>query len=475
MAAREKMNTFYAKPGPAHNRARLTFEPLNTENLKIQLNLEEEGTSRGRKNLPPSSAKYFDDIELKIVSTITAHVKTAAENYYDDIRSFEDRMNRLNAASSAGRIETISISAEADFQSHVYKLKHDLYTARTVAAGCEAELGSFKKEHGLQRPAMYPKSRAWPLVIAILLIGVETGANSLFSAHDRETGTLGEIFTAFAPSFLNALAGLYLGNVAARLMTHRRRSKKIFGFLCGAVLLSLAVVVNLAFAHYRSAGVSLLPEDTASWCLFGLGFGFFLSAACNFWKMDDPYWRYGEMERHYKAKLASYARKKASILDGLEHLRDDRLNELDETLGIVNAKYNEAHAIYASKRRWTALYSDHMKYLESAGRELLAYYRTVNMGERASSPPEYFLQEWSLDYPGVPSPGTDFMQILGGLQSEAAGVQPLHAECAGRIGKLYLKALKEFDIIDQPQPQDLNRWLTGNGNGGAGETLATAA
>ena len=475
MAASEKMNTFYAKPGPAHNRARLTFEPLNTENLKIQMNLEDEGTSRGRKNLPPSSAKYFDDIGLKIVSAINAHVKTATENYYDDIRSFEDRMNRLNAASTSGKIETISISAEADFQSHVYKLKHELYTARTVAAGCEAELDSFKREHGLQRPAMYPKSRVWPLVIAALLIGAETGANGVFSAQDRDIGLLGGIFTAFAPSFLNGLAGLYLGNVAARLMIHRRRSRKIFGCLFGVAIFSLAVIMNLAFARYRSAGIPALPEDTASWRLFGLSIGFFLCAACNFWKMDDPYWRYGEMERQYKAKLASYARKKASILDELEHLRDDRLNELDEALGIVNAKYNEATAIYASKRRWADLYSDHMKHLESAGRELLAYYHTVNMGERASSPPEYFLQEWSLDYPGVPSPATDFMQILGGLQSEAAGVQPLHAECAGRIGKLYLKALKEFDIIDQPHPQDLNRGFTGNGDGGAGETLATAA
>jgi len=482
--------------GPSYERTHLTFPQLDTDVLKVKMNLKEEAGERGKKNLPPTAAARFDDVEQKIVTFINNQVKSATESYYDDLRSFEDRMNRLNAAGNAGQIEAISIAAEADFKAHVHKRKDELYTARAVVTECESDLKNFKKLNELDRSARYPDSRILYFSIVTALVTIETYINGMFFAQGHEQGIIGGIFTALIPSLLNATAGYYLGNFAFRLAVHRRWPQRASGIFLCLLLPALVFAMNLAVAHYRSAMINLteygsiqaakdalttflstpfILSDVESWFLFALGSIFCLIATIDFWKMDDPYPHFGEITRDHKAKINDYADKKSEILEELQDVRDDRLEELNEACELVSAKANEANAVFDSKKRWTTLYQDHLTHLESAGRELLAYYHTINMGERTEKPPKYFQQEWNLDRPELPVPGIDFLKALNNFQSEVTGVQSLYSGCSKRIGKSYMAALEEYQTIEQLQPEELKKWLTDKETEIGEEELAAAA
>lgn len=492
----EKAKAIFGKLGSSYEAAALTFPQLDIEKAKVKFRLKDEAAMRGKADIPPSNATHFDDIEQKIISKINEEVKSATERYYDHLRSFEERINRLHAAGHSGTLENIAITAEGDFEALVQRDATSLYTARVAVTARESDLERFKQDNDLERSARYPESRFLYIAVAALLVAVETGINGVFFAQGHELGLLGGGFTALIPSLLNVFAGYYLGNFAFRLSIHKHTLKKVTGrFLC-LLIPMLVFSMNLLIAHYRAAMMDITEagsaeaaktaittflaapfnlSDVESWLLLVTGCIFAMIATYDFWKMDDSYLHYGEIARDHDDKLHHYARLKEDSLDELADLRDDSLEKMEEASNLVNAKVNEANAVVDSQGRWKLLFADHLNYLESAGRELLAYYRTNNMTKRKAPAPAYFLEQWELDRPSLPEAGIDFMQVLKGFQAETVGLKEAYSSCTSRIGEAYKEAIKKYQTIEQLQPEELKKWLKeGVVAGGKGD-LAEAA
>jgi hypothetical protein len=496
MSAFENIKATIAKYSSSYDRTHGTYEQLKTDTIKIQLGLKDEAINRGKKNLPPSNAENFDDMEQKIVTYINNHVKSAVEAYYDDMRSFEERMTRLNVASNPGRIQNIALAAEADFQTQLHKRKDALYTAKIEVTQSERDLENFKKNNGLTRSADYPKSKLWIGSVAAALLLIETGLNSLYFSQGSEMGLMGGLIIAGAPSLMNTILGMVLGGLALRLLPHIKIPAKILGIGLLISVVTIAITGNLLLAHYRSEMMAMTEfnvsvattqalkslretpfvlNDVESWYLFAMGVSFFVGATFSFWRMDDRYLGYGNQSKIYKDKLNFYAKKKAFYLEELETLRNHNMLDLDEAAEEISAKASEANAVYDSKKRWEVLFQEHITHLENAGREMLGYYRTMNMGERTDKPPEYFQKTWNLERPKLPEPGIDFLKIVNSFQTEIAGVQTHYSESSQRLNVAYMEALKEYDTIDQLKPEELKKWQDEKGAAAATEKLATAA
>lgn len=492
----EKMKSLFGKLGSNYEAVALTFPQLDIEKVKAKFRLKDEAALRGKADIPPSNATHFDDIEQKIISKINEEVKSATEHYYDHLRSFEERINRLHAAGHSGTLENIAITAEGDFDALVQRDATSLYTARAAVTARESDLEKFKQDNDLSRSARYPESRFLYIAVATLLISVETGINGVFFAQGHELGLLGGGFNALIPSVLNVLAGYALGNFAFRLAIHKHALKKVAGrFLC-LLIPALVFALNLLVAHWRASMMDIaeggsaeaaktaitnflaapfhLP-DVESWLLLATGCFFSMIATYDFWKMDDPYLHFGEITRDHDDKLHHYAHLKEDSLDELADLRDDSLEKMEEASNLINAKVNEANAVVDSQGRWKLLFADHLNYLESAGRELLAYYRTNNMTKRKAPPPAYFLEQWALDRPSLPEVGVDFMQVLKGFQAETVGLKEAYSTCTNRIGEAYKVAVKKYQTIEQLQPEELKIWLKEGAAAEGKDGLAEAA
>ncbi len=337
----EKVKLFFSRFGSSYKNNSQTLPQLNTDNLKAKLRLKQEATERAEADLPPTNLSIFDDVEQKVISFINDEVNSATESYYDHLRSFEERINRLPAAGNVGSIESVAIKAEGDFEGLVRRDASNLHIARVAVTESETDLENFKNDNNLKRSARYPDSRFLYVSVALLLVTIETGLNGFFFAQGHELGLLGGGFTALVPSLLNVCAGYYIGNFAFRLAVNKNKLKKFSGILFCIFLPFLILCMNLLVAHYRSAMTNLTEEgsviaakmaltsfstipfnlqDVESWLLFAMGSLFCVIATIDFWKMDDSYLHFGEITRDHKRKLYDYADMKAHSLEELSSL-----------------------------------------------------------------------------------------------------------------------------------------------------------
>ena len=63
-----------------------------------------------------------------------------------------------------------------------------------------------------------------------------------------------------------------------------------------------------------------------SWILFAMGLFFWLVAAVDGFKMDDPYPGYGKISRKHEEIIQDYTNEKANIISDLSRTRDHALN-----------------------------------------------------------------------------------------------------------------------------------------------------
>lgn len=470
-----KVAHLIAQLTPTYERTVLTFPQLDTDKIKVKLRLEEEAIKRGKSNLPLTEQTQPDDIEQKIASFIQNEVKSATESYYDHLRSFEDRITRLHAEGNVAALDNIVVTAEGDFDAHIKQDTNHLYTAKRNVRNSEKDLKAFQQKNGLESAAHYPESRFYYFAIAMLMVVFETTINGYFFAQGHEMGMLGGGFTALIPSLLNIFLGFCIGNFAFRLAIHKRLPKKLSGIFLCCFIPCVVITINLLVAHYRSilantvdvssieaarsalesfAQAPLNLHDVESWLLFATGFVFCLIATIDFWKMDDPYPHYGAISREYEKKLQYYADLKSASIGQLTDQRDHAYSNLQEVSDRVNAKMSEANSVTDSQQRWEILFAEHLTHLENAGRELIGFYRTHNMGARDTTPPTYYNREWKLIRPSLPKPGIDFLKALDGFKSEGQAMAKASSKSSNKIAAAYKDALQTYQTIEDLNMED---------------------
>lgn len=434
------------------------------------MNVEALAIERATSNLPLKNAKNLDDVEQKIVSFIEIELKKSTEEYYDQIKSFENRVKSLRSSHQKNRLEAITETVKSDFEAIVLRDLNNLHIAREAVKDAEKDLKQFKKEHTLNRPAKYPDSRFLYFAVAGLLLLIETSINGMFFAQGHEMGLLGGAFIAFIPSGINVISGYFFGNFACRLMNHKRPFKKLFGFLMGGALIPVILVINLLIAHFRSAmsGANKMVSEQAadyafqtfsnsplgldnieSWLLFIVGCLFFTISSYDFWKMDDPYLNYGEVKRSHARKLQEYANVNEYSLLDLHETREDAIKKINLFSHSIEGHLHELASIQDAKERWDVLYKDHKKHLENVANELLQYYRSINTQYRNEPAPKYFEDQWKV-------PSTSNLDINLNVKSEITLLNTLakeadkkHSKQIKEIEKFYKDAFTRYPTIEQ--------------------------
>lgn len=477
MSIATKLESLTQQFGSVYEGTPLTFPQLDAEKIKVQLKLKEEAIERGNKNLPLASTKALDDMEERIVAYVDDQMKDVSESYYDNNRSFEDRVNRLKSRGNVGKLEEIAESTESDFKKQTHQSKFEIYTSRSELKSMERYVNKFKENNNLDRPAIYPKNLALHYAIIFFLVVIETYMNGYFFAKGHELGMVGGIFTAFVPSILNMIGAFFVGHYTFRLFPNVSSTKKLLGIIFCILLTTLILYINLGVAHLRSAMIigAEHPEqialknlffaplslvDIESWLLFAMGCFCSLIASIKFWSADDRYYDFGRIARTHKERIEEYVNITSHLMDTLESIRDSRLRELDEEYSLISSRYDEANSIFDNQKRWKILFGEYLSHLENVGRILLSYYRNHNIAVRTTKPPKHFLEEWTLVKTSQPETGIDFKQIIKDFKEDTDRAQQVYAASTKRINLGYNTAVNEYQTIEQLNPEDLEKWLT---------------
>ncbi|MBD9361768.1 hypothetical protein [Methylomonas fluvii] len=391
------------------------FQRLDINKLKKELRLDERAKENGSKQLPSSGSEDFDDVESEIINTIEAERGICLNEFSDHLTTYNQRLANLNIEARLTQVTLAAKEAIGDFKAQIHQGQDDLEIARDDVDKHANQLKNFKLEHGLTRPAHYPRSKVFHLGVIAIIFVAECLFNALFLAVGNEFGLLGGVGEAFVISLVNIGIALFLGRKAVPFIFHKHFGLKLFW---GAIILIFCLGnfgFNLLVAHYRDALAIEMSDKAAitamssfmaspfnitdfkSWIMVGVGCFFALIALFDGLGMDDPYPKYGHWDRLRRRAYETYADKKASLLEDLKDTRDGASIGLAQLKEDLIKRRQEHDSIIANRTNLLINFDTHQNYLESCGRELITFYRARNRESRNTKPPKHFDHAWRLE------------------------------------------------------------------------------
>lgn len=468
------LDTFFGKRH-SYRVAPNHFPQLDTAAISKRMKLEGRGQERGQQNLPFADARMLDDIEQGVVTQIENEKQICLDQVLGHLRTYKDRIAVLGVEQKMFEFDTIARNALSNFKVEVHKGHDELFQLRRDVGRIETELDRFRQQNRLERMAHYPDAHLWHWGVIAIIVLVESVLNGIFLARGDELGLIGGVTQALVIALINVGIGLMAGGGCLPQLVHRAWWRKIAGGFFAIFLFGLALVFNLAVAHYRDALGGPMPDDAMhsawtsfvhdplgvadiqSWLLFMLGLAFSIIALLDGWKMDDPYPGYGRLARKQQLLNDDYAATKKDLLEQLEGIRDEAVNKLNQIATDIQRCKREYESILGARRRLLASLDQHLSHLQQCSNELLTIYREANRRARTAPAPEYFSTPWVLRPPDLPGDLTDSAVSTTTLGSDVADKFEVLKQWSVEIGAAYDDAVQQYHKIEQLTPEALER------------------
>ena len=448
------------------------FPSVDVESVAEDMELAEKGTERGKNNQPPSTSKARDEVELQIIERIESQSKAAHQILIDQLSLYKSRIASLNFDEYIQEIDIAATTGLTNFTGRAANAAEELHAKRRYLKEAEEYLASFKAKNRLDRPAWLPgpggNMLKWTLIA--FLFAIEAIANGMFLMEGSDAGFAGGVSEAVAFSAVNIGFAVLAGRKGVPWIVHRNLFAKLLGFLALVAYLAVAVVVNLALAHYREISEGLFEgggrivmdrlwdaplvlEDIKSWLLFGLGFLFSLVAFGDALVMDDVYPGYGKAASALDERRNDYIAVKDELVNELIDVRDDFNSTVKDILEGLAVRKREYGSILAHRVSLLELFRTQQDHLERACNLLLARYHDANAKARTTKSPRHFQTPYKLNRtePVVEREGERSVKSLDKLLEEAREKLNGHIQ---RIGKECDDRINQFRKLDTLFPED---------------------
>jgi hypothetical protein len=272
----------------------------------------------------------------------------------------------------------------------------------------EREYKWFRQSNKIQREAIYPESKLfnWSIIIAICF--AEAAANSVLFAKGSDLGLLGGLLQALIVAALN---GIVMGGAMGYLAMRRRNLvdplKRFSGYALAALILAINFTFNLAVGHYRAELVigSLNPEkyafdsllsnplglqDLEAWLLFFVGIAAFCVTSYEFYRLDDKYPGYGDVDRRLKENLANVNEHNKSLDNEARQITERAINKIDSEIEMFH-RYASEYSRLFPKMHLPALSARKVVEAHQAAYQTLIHeYRDINGKVRGTRPCAYW-------------------------------------------------------------------------------------
>ena len=386
--------------------------PLDPAQLAKDLDLLPQAQRLGAAGLPAPDAKQPSGPEAAVVQRID-------KARQDCIDWAQLRLNLLSQQlAQRSNTQDINNAAQADqeFQRQASALLTEqsptLRALADAAARRQAELATFRNQHGLQRDAHYPSPTGSYLryALVLLLIVVEGVLNARFFAQGLDTGLLGGFSQAGILAAANVMIAFAFGKFAVRYLHHAQRGLALLGWAALATALAVMTALALGIAHYRDSLVADLADparlalqaaaahpfalrDFFSWALFAISAAFGVAALLDGLSSDDPYPGYGPLSRRAQAAADDQAAELAMLRADLEALKESSLQQLASTVQQAQKALALAESLVSDKLQAAARLATALRDADQVQAALLGRFRTENELHRQGVPrPAYFDQ-----------------------------------------------------------------------------------
>jgi hypothetical protein len=390
------------------------LQPIETNKISRQLKLVEEGSKRGRGELPKQNSAVWDEIEQTIIQKIESEWAWQGDALIKLLRAYADRLLGFSVSARAAELRLKAKNAQARLENASVQAAGALGPLKESFIGARNELDTFQLKNRIKRPARNPSARWTTVGLLILLISVESVLNGTFFAKGSQYGLIGGIGTAIGISVVNVIFSFLLGLGPARFINYRFFPVTFLALLATLVGVFALLAVHAFAVHYRDA-MAQVPEaqafqvavqtlvrepwsvqSLASAYLFGLGVLFTIGSFWKGYRFDDPYPFYGAMWRRYETALIAYADEHQQFFDGLEDVREETIAELRAGITTIPLYPQKTAQILAQRNAQLGSFRIYETNVETACNQLLQIYRGANQQIRTTPAPDHFNERWKL-------------------------------------------------------------------------------
>ena len=454
------------------------FPTADPDKLRESLRIESLARERGVRNEPPSDSTSMDDVELQIVSALSALKEEAYDVLSKQSSVYDGRLARADLRTLAPEIKNALAAAEADFSAEVQKDTNYVFAGQAELRKVQAAYEEFRHENNVKRLPIEPSNLIFSFGLLGVLFIIESAANASFFSTTHPGGLFGAVFEAAAISVINLATGFIIGILCLRYMQLPSFVWKAGMTLLLFALLVAIVVFNFAAAHYREA-FQLIQADaddfmakasslaiellkSRRWDLAGfqsylmviIGFLIVSLAAYKGYTWIDPFPGYGRVAAHLQSQTKAYLGLIDGLVDQLKARNKDAVDEIRESIIDIRRRDEEYETIAVQRVRLTVRYNGYLEGLQRTGEALLKSYRAANRAARTTSAPPAFNSQWL--------PGWTKEEILKDTSADERKQtvkQLLEAisQSQERLLSQFREALLEYARLRDLHPKELNR------------------
>lgn len=392
------------------------FEQYDFDELKDELNIVALAKLQARENKPPSDSQYLDANEQKITTFFADKLSIVKQEIYKKVASYDHMAMRVS--------DITTILAEAKYASEEFiqnittfqegakqrikEVKHE-YSVR------KNDLEKFKQKNNITREASYPHSKVLYIGIIMLILLSETSLNAYFFAKGNELGLIGGAAQALIISLINIVFAFFMGGYLVKKLNLVRKSPILkYGVLSALILGFIAIFFfNLLVGHLR-VQLGIDPDNayvnsiiTFTQNPFGLnefdsiilvlvGLLSFLIAFTDFYKMDDEYPHYGDLDRKFQEAQMEFSELKEELLDEIGRSSTSILNKLETRQMTAKVIMQELMEVPIFRQKLQDHYNEYYHYLNNTYNAMLGLYREINNDNRTDEAPAYFRERLEL-------------------------------------------------------------------------------
>lgn len=392
----------------------LGFPPIDVGKLKRELRVREQAMEEARDGLPHHTDTELDAAQHGIVHVVGQMLEDARTQTFEVLQQQQRARDEIELEMDVLRCEAVPDEARQRIGRARSDSRDDLVGLRARERSMLRERNFFIELNKLNREPDYPQSHTFHWALVVVAVVAESLANSYFFAKGSDFGLLGGTFQAMLISVANIGTALMIGVYVVPQFNHVRPGHR-YAAAGGASVYTVVIgAFNLATAHYRAqleldpfnALVNTIPRLLAepfgvdnydAWVLFIIGLGFATFASIKGYTSDDPYPRYGRVDRNYQAAREAYDAAKQALMDNVNAVIDQKGSQLDRQVQALRRNAQRYGGLITESETYLQEFAHYAEAVDEATNTLLREYRDGNIKVRAGEPPAYFGDAYSFD------------------------------------------------------------------------------
>ncbi len=381
------------------------------EELDSRLKITESGRNDATNGIPAEHATSLSKAEEGIKDYLVQKVVNEARGKAQELLSqWHLKRVGMHVGESIDRIRTLPNRTNADLSAIETQDESNLVRDRFNLYHAEIDMRLFRAQNMLRRDATYPDSQIMHrVIIGAILLG-ETLMNGFFFSQGMERGLVGGMIAAFLITLVNVVAAFVVGTYCSPRTNHIANGSQIFGWLVIGVYGVFLIWFCVAVGHYRSliqinedalvAAVEIMKiifdwelfsiKEFNGWILVFFSLLIGVITTIKFYKADDVYPGYGEIDRNMKRSDKLFSKSKSShsvkINDFVQTQQEELFSLHRKTVGFVR----EYDSSIIKSGQLIVEYKEFCETVQSAYNGAIQLYRGSNGEVRVIDAPAYF-------------------------------------------------------------------------------------